>query len=161
MATDFLPFDTFTLAAVASELNSVLEGARVQKLRQTSPSEWGLSLYNASHGSQHLLLSADPRLFRVHLTQVKREPLPNAPGFLQVARKWLDGAYFVAATLPTWDRVARLQFRTPEGETVTAVCELMGRNANIVLTTGEGDSEIVRGVLRLLSRLKATANIEL
>ncbi len=148
MSTELIPFDTFTLAAVAAELTRTLEGARIQKLRQTSPVEFGVALYGAVGGATHLLVSADPRLFRVHLTQMRREPLPNAPGFLQVARKWLDGAYFVAATLPTWDRVLRLSFQTPEREAVHLVCELMGRNANVVLTTGEGGAEIVRGVLR-------------
>lgn len=148
MQTDWILFDSFVLAGVVAELNRVLEGARVQKLRQTSPVEFGLALYNSAFGAQHLLVSADPRLFRVHLTQVRREPLANAPGFLQVARKWLDGAYFVSAVMPGWDRLVRLRFRTPEGETVHLVCELMGRNANVILTTGEGSEEIIRGVLR-------------
>ncbi len=148
MPSDLILFDTFTLAAVAAELDRVLEGARVQKIRQTSPVEFGLALYNGAHGAQQLLVSADPRLFRVHLTQVRREPLPTATGFLQAVRKWLDGAYFVAATLPSWDRVLRIEFRTAENETVTLVCELMGRNANVVLTTGTGARETVRGVLR-------------
>ncbi|MBC7808990.1 MAG: NFACT family protein [Akkermansiaceae bacterium] len=148
MQTEVIPFDTFTFAAVAAELNRTLDGARIQKLRQTSSVEFGIALYGASGGANNLLITADPRLFRVHLTQVRREPLPTAPGFLQVARKWLDGAYFVAATLPTWDRVLRLSFQTPEKESVHLLCELMGRNANVVLTTGGGGAETVRGVLR-------------
>src|SRR6476469_3233035 len=111
MPTDLILFDTFTLAAIVAELNRVLEGARVQKIRQTSPVEFGVALYNGAFGVQHLFLSADPRLFRVHLTQMRRDPLPTASGFLQVARKWLDGAYFVSANMEYWDRILRLLFR--------------------------------------------------
>ena len=143
-----IPLDTFTLAAVADELNRTLDGARVQKVRQTAPAEIVLTLHNAAFGTQFLFVCADPRGFRVHLTQVKREPLSKETGFLQATRKWLDGARFVSANLPFWDRVLTLRFRSPDGDMANLVCELMGRNANIVLTTGAEQAMTVRHVLR-------------
>ncbi|MBC8140864.1 MAG: NFACT family protein [Armatimonadetes bacterium] len=146
-----IAFDTFVLAAVAEELSRALVGARVQKVRQVDATTFTLSLYGERGGASTLLVCADPRDFRVHLTQVRREPLPTATQFLQAARKWLDGATFVEAVLPTWDRLIRLTFRTPENETVYVFAELMGRNANVILATGVGDAPMIRAVLRRAS----------
>ena len=146
-----IPFDTFVLAAVAEELNRALAGARVQKVRQTDVATVTLSLFGDRSGASTLLVSADPKDFRVHLTQVRREPLPTATQFLQAARKWLDGATFVSADLPTWDRLLRVTFRTPENETVHLFAELMGRNANVILATGTENTATIRAVLRRAS----------
>jgi len=54
-----IPFDTFVLAAVASELRRSVPGAKVQKVQQPSPAEIVLSLYGRA-GAHKLLLSADP-----------------------------------------------------------------------------------------------------
>jgi predicted ribosome quality control (RQC) complex YloA/Tae2 family protein len=139
-----IAFDTFTLAAVASELRRLCVGARVQKVQQPSPTDLVLAVYGKS-GAQRLLLCADPQHFRVHLTQQKRENPINAPGFTQVCRKYLDGAFLTEVTMPRFDRVLRLAFRTHDGEQAALIAELMGRNANLVLVSGTGT---VRGVLR-------------
>ncbi len=139
-----IAFDTFTLAAVASELRRALEAARVQKVQQPSANEIILSLYGRG-GAHKLLLSADPQTFRVHLTQIKRDNPVTPPGFCQVCRKYLEGAWLDEIALPHFDRVLRLGFRTHDGERAALVAELMGRNSNVVLTSGAG---VVRGVLR-------------
>lgn len=139
-----IAFDTFTLAAVASELRRALDAARVQKVQQPSANEIILSLYGRG-GAHRLLLCADPQTFRVHLTQIKRDNPVTAPGFCQVCRKYLEGAWLDEIVLPHFDRVLRLGFRTYDGERAALVAELMGRNSNLVLTSGAG---VVRGVLR-------------
>lgn len=139
-----IALDTFTLAAVASEMRRALIGARVQKIQQPSPADIILSLYGRA-GAQRLLVSADPQTFRVHLTQVKRENPVTPPGFCQVCRKYLEGAWLDEIVLPHFDRVLRLGFRAHDGERATLVAELMGRNSNVVLVSGTG---LVRGVLR-------------
>ncbi len=139
-----IAFDTFTLAAVASELRRVLEAARVQKVQQPSANEIILSLYGRG-GAHRLLLCADPQTFRVHLTQIKRDNPVTAPGFCQVCRKYLEGAWLDEVAMPHFDRVLWLGFRTHDGERAALVAELMGRNSNLVLTSGAG---MVRGILR-------------
>lgn len=139
-----IPFDTFTLTAVAAELRRALLDATVQKVQQPSPHELSLALFGRQ-GAHRLLLSADPRNYRVHLTQTRQESPVNAPGFCQVCRKYLSGARLNQIALPRFDRVLRFVFRAHDSEEVTLVAELMGRNANLVLLSGAG---IVRGVLR-------------
>ena len=139
-----IPFDFFTLAAVVAELRLTLVGARVQKVQQPTANELVLSVYGRA-GARRLLISADPQAARLHLTQVKRENPVQPLGFCQVARKYVEGAWIEAVELPYPDRIVQIAFRSVEGERVTLVCELMGRNANVVLLSGAG---VVRGVLR-------------
>ena len=139
-----IPFDAFTLAAVAHELRPLLADARVQRIYQPTSTDIVLSLFGAS-GAQKLLLSADPRLLRVHLTQVRRENPKTAPNFCLVLRKDLEGARLMAVEQPRFDRILRLTFRAPEGGTVLLIAELMGRNSNLVLVSGTG---MIRAVIR-------------
>jgi|GEM_PF-153625 Predicted RNA-binding protein homologous to eukaryotic snRNP len=145
--TPLLPFDTFTLTAVAAELREALKGARVQKVQQPSPYEVVLALYGRG-GAHRLLLCVDPRLFRTHLTQVRRENPLHPPGFCQVARKYLEGARLDSVLLPRFDRVLHLTFDSGEFGRVLLAAELMGRNANLILAQGHEGAETVRGVLR-------------
>jgi predicted ribosome quality control (RQC) complex YloA/Tae2 family protein len=143
-----IPFDAFTLAAVAAELRKTIVGARVQKVQQPSETDLILALYGRS-GAQRLLLSADPKYFRAHLTQIRRENPVTPPGFCQVCRKYLEGGTVEAVTMPHFDRVLHLEFRTHDGEHALLIAELMGRNSNVVLVSGAG---VVRGTLRPVPR---------
>jgi predicted ribosome quality control (RQC) complex YloA/Tae2 family protein len=144
MTRQTLSFDSFVLAAVVHELRTLLLGAYVQKIQQPSPTDLIVSLYGRS-GAQRLLLSADPRTFRMHLTQVRRENPITPPGFCQVCRKYLEGATLVEVVMPRFDRLVDLVFQAPDGERMTLAVELLGRNTNVILHTG---SEIIRGALR-------------
>ena len=140
-----IPFDFFVLAAVAAELRAALVGGRIQKVQQPSTNEIILSTFSKAAGGRRLLLCVDPHAARVHFTQVKRDNPTQPPGFCQIARKYLEGAWIEAVELPFPDRVLHLVCRTVEGERVTLICELMGRNSNVVLVSG---TNTVRGVLR-------------
>lgn len=145
MSTLTIPFDFFVLAAVAAELRVALVGGRIQKVQQPSANELILSTFSKAAGGRRLLLSVDPHAARVHFTQVKRDNPTQPPGFCQIARKYLEGAWIESVELPFPDRVLHLACRTVEGERVTLICELMGRNSNLVLVSG---TNTVRGVLR-------------
>ena len=139
-----IPFDFFTLAAVVAELRPTLVGARVQKVQQPTANEVVISVYGRA-GARKLLIAADPQAARMHLTQQRRENPTPPLGFCQVARKYLEGAWIEAVELPYPDRLVQLVCRSVDGERVSLACELMGRNANVVLLSGAG---VVRGVLR-------------
>ena len=94
-----IPFDTFILAAAASELRRTILDVRVQKVQQPSAREVVLALYGRA-GAHKLLLCADPRDFRVHLTQMRRENPVTPPAFCQVCRKYLEGAWLDEIVLP-------------------------------------------------------------
>ncbi len=132
-------FDALVLAAVVSELREKLIGARVQKIQQPAPHDVIFSFFGRA-GAHRLLISADPQSPRMHLTQVRREALKTLPGFTQVARKDLDGAWLEDIQQPTLDRLAILKFSESE-----LIIELMGRNANVFLLDSE---RRVRATLR-------------
>lgn len=141
-----IPFDAFTLAAVAHELRRLLpDDSRVQRIYQPSPADLILSFFSETTGAHKLLLSADPRTFRVHLTQVRRESPKIPPAFCLVCRKDLEGAWLTNISMPRFDRVLRLSFRAPEGGSVFLFAELMGRNSNLILVSNTG---MIRGVIR-------------
>lgn len=141
-----IPFDTFTLAAVAHELRTALVGAFVQKIYQPSPNELVLNLYGGkTGGASRVLLCADPRLFRVHLTEARRPNPQTPPAFCSLCRKYLEQAEVLDFRLPRFDRILHITFRAEDGEKFLLTVELMGRNANIALVSGAG---IVRGTIR-------------
>ncbi|WP_395140544.1 NFACT family protein [Armatimonas sp.] len=140
-----IPFDFFVLAGVAAELRAALVGGRIQKVQQPSANELILSTFSKVAGGRRLLLCVDPHAARVHFTQIKRDNPTQPPGFCQIARKYLEGAWIESIEMPYPDRILHLVCRTVEGERVTLICELMGRNSNVILTSGAG---VVRGVLR-------------
>jgi predicted ribosome quality control (RQC) complex YloA/Tae2 family protein len=144
MSSPAIPFDAFTLAAVAAELRAVAVGGIVQKVQQPSAAELIVSVYGHA-GAQRVLLSADPQAPRVHLTQVRRENPVTPPNFCQLARKLLEGAVLTDVQMPRFDRVVHLVFRDHDGGQIRLVAELMGRNANLVLVTG---SDVVRAAIR-------------
>ena len=137
-------FDAFTLAAVCAEFQRTIVGARVQKIQQPSTNEIVFLLYGRA-GAQKVLLCADPKGFRVHLTQRKRENPIAAPQFCGVCRKYLDGAMVASVTMPRFDRVVRILFRAHDGEAISLIAELMGRNTNVILLSG---ADTIRGVMR-------------
>ncbi|MDX1932882.1 MAG: NFACT family protein [Capsulimonadales bacterium] len=144
MTVSLLPFDAFTLAAVCADLRATTVGARVQKIQQPIPEDLILLVYGRS-GAQRLLISTDPKSFRLHRTTQKRANPVQAPGFCQVCRKYLDGAFLLEVRQPRLDRVVELVFTVADGEKVRLIAELMGRNANLALVSGAG---IVLGVQR-------------
>lgn len=137
-------FDAFTLSAVASELRRTIRGSRVQKVQQPSATNLILSCYGST-GAHRLLLSADPKFFRAHLTQIRFPNPTEPPNFCALCRKYLEGALVEEVFLPRLDRVLHIILTSPDGEKMRLVAELMGRNANIVLVSGAG---IVRGAIR-------------
>ena len=144
-------FDALTLAAVCGELQRTLVGARVQRVQQPEGSELVLSLYGGA-GAHRLRIAADPAAPRVHLTQQKRDNPVQPPGFCQVARKDLEGAWLESASMPALDRVLHLSFVAADGSAATLILELMGRNANVFLLDAD---RRIRGSLRSETGVRA------
>lgn len=137
-------FDAFNLAAVVSDLRQTVVGARVQKIQQPVASELILLVYGRS-GAQRVIISTDPKSFRIHRTTRKRENPLNPPGFCQLCRKYLEGGFILEVVQPQFDRVVELVFTSASGGKLRLIAELMGRNANLILVSDAGS---VLGVMR-------------
>lgn len=105
------------------------------------PDELAVALEIYAGGRRHYLLaSAHPQHARVHLSTTKpRRGVEGETPLLLLLRKYVRGAQLSDVTQPAWERILRLKFQGPEGET-TLVIETMGRHSNILLLD---DAEVV------------------
>ncbi|HUV04494.1 MAG TPA: NFACT RNA binding domain-containing protein [Armatimonadota bacterium] len=127
-----MTFDSIVLAAVAAELNSKLVGGRMDGIHQPLPLDVVLAIRNK--GANHMLLvSADARSPRIHLTSIKRPNPKTPPNFCMLLRKHLGGSTFAGAEQVDFDRILHLNFAAYDGERLSLVVEIMGKHSNIIL----------------------------
>lgn len=132
--------DGLSLSAVVYELNSII-GGRIEKVQQPERDELLLSIHSAG-GSCRLLISASPENCRIVLTDEKKASPVEAPAFLMLMRKYLQGARIAGVVQPNMDRVVELLIETyselHDSIKLRLICEVMGRHSNIILTDEEG-----------------------
>ncbi|MFZ5634388.1 MAG: Rqc2 family fibronectin-binding protein [Bacillota bacterium] len=131
-----MPFDGMVLAAVRKELAEILTGCRIDKIYQPAREEVHLIL-NRPGKRYRLLLSADPGMARVHLTNRAGENPPSPPVFCMVLRKHLEGGRITGFSQPGYDRVLTISVDTRDdlggSSSKQVICEIMGRHSNIIL----------------------------
>lgn len=141
-----MPIDGIMLRAVCDEINRCAAGSRVDKIAQPEKDEVLLFLraYDAqTHQgcNMKLLLSADPSAPRVCFSSRSYENLDVPPNFCMLLRKHLTGARLICAEQPGLERVLVMRFdcRTEMREQTqrNIIVEIMGRCANIFLTSGD------------------------
>lgn len=130
-----IPFDSLTLAAVVSELRSLV-GYRVQQASQPDDTTLVLSFYGQG-GEARLLLSWHAEFARMHLTFRKPRNASQPPGFLQAVRAHLVGGRLESVEQQGFDRLARLAINGPKGRRFL-VLEAMGKHSNLVLLDDGG-----------------------
>ena len=129
--------DLRQLRATVDELNEILRGAVLQRVRQ--PDEERVLLGCRAPGqSFELLICIAPRLARLHLTSRSFSQPPNPFGFCQKLRHDCIGARIGGVSLPVADRVVEIGlFRGGELERRLLV-ELSSHHANAFLCDVEG-----------------------
>ena len=91
-----MPLDAITLSALAKELNSGLEGARIDKIQQPERDTVLLQVRSQSAGNRKLLLSASSNHPRLHYTEARYENPAQPPMFCMLLRKHLAGGRVVS-----------------------------------------------------------------
>lgn len=140
-----MTFDTFSTAAIATELRQTLLGGRIQRVTQTNSLTYGLEIY--IHPVRHyLIVSAEPQAPRVHLSNQKvRRGTGNETPLMLVLRKYLHSARLTAIDQPAYERLLFFSFVGPIGSTILAV-ELLGTRSNLILLDLD---QTILGVARL------------
>ena len=136
-----MAFDGFTMAALTRELSMHLADGRLQKIAQPEPDELLLTIKN-NRNSYRLVLSANPSLPLIYLTEeAKNSPL-TAPNFCMLLRKHLNGARITDISQFGLERVLRLEMenRNELGDLVrkALVIEIMGKHSNIIFLDESG-----------------------
>lgn len=140
-----MSFDTFALAALATELRQTLLGGRVQRVTQINSLTYGFEIF--IHPTRYyLVVSAEPQAPRLHLTlQKARRGVGHDTPLMLVLRKYMRGAILSAIEQPPFERMLYFHFDSRVGGTILAA-ELLGTRSNLLLL--EHDLTIL-GVARL------------
>jgi predicted ribosome quality control (RQC) complex YloA/Tae2 family protein len=128
--------DLAIIQKIAQELNEMLPGGFVNKIHQPLPREIVLSIRLRGGGGRKLVLSADPKLGRIHLTDMKIPNPPRPPRFCAYLRAHFQGARLLEVCAAADDRVVTITgVRGPEGQRqeLNLTLELLGRDSNILL----------------------------
>jgi predicted ribosome quality control (RQC) complex YloA/Tae2 family protein len=140
-----MSFDTFSVAAMAAELRSVILGGRVQRVTQIDSLTYGFEIY-VRPVRHYLVVSVEPRAARFHLTlnRVRRGAGNDTPLQL-VLRKYMRGARLKQVEQPPYERLLYLHFDTPFGPVVLAI-EMLGNRSNLLF---QAEDQTILGVARL------------
>lgn len=145
-----MPFDSFVLSGITSELQSTLIGGHVQRIMQ--PKELEVHLVIRSHGKNYrLMVSADARFARICLTKASPENPQTPPAFCMALRKHLEGSHLMEIKQIGFDRVIRMDFQYSDGTLHSLFVEIMGRHSNLVLVDEGGI--IIDSIKRIPHRL--------
>ncbi|MBR6921545.1 MAG: NFACT family protein [Clostridia bacterium] len=137
-----MPYDSFTAAAVVSQINKELSGARVERVNAPSADEIVLNLRTDDRRSVKLCLSASSSIPKVNLTDVVKDNPAQASALCMHLRKHLNSARLLSAEQPDFERVIKLKFAAtdemgyPRDEYI--FCEIMGKYSNVIVTDADG-----------------------
>ena len=141
-----MTFDTFAVAAMATELRQTLQGGRVQRVTQINPLTFGFEIY-VYPARHYLTLSVEPQAARLHLTRQKvRRGVGNDTPLMLVLRKYLRSAILKAIRQPPYERLLYFHFESPTAGPTILTVEMLDTRSNIILL--EPDQTIL-GVARL------------
>ncbi len=146
-----MAFDGITIASVVQELNEKIVGGRILKIAQPEKDELIITVKN--EGKQYrLLISADPSLPLIYLTEDNKPSPLTAPTFCMLLRKHLQNAKFISFSQPDFERIVRIEFEhlNEMGDlcTKTLIVELMGRYSNIIFVD---DKDVIVDSIRRVS----------
>jgi len=128
--------DLAILQKVAHELNEFLPGGFINKIHQPLPREIVLRVRVPRENEKRVMISADPLLGSIHITDLKIPNPPSPPRFCAYLRAHLQGATVRAVSCASDDRVVRIESvrGSRQGATeLDLILELLGRDSNILL----------------------------
>ena len=138
-----MAFDGITISSIVKELHDTLVGGRIYKIAQPENDELMLTIKN-NGGQKRLVISADPSLPLIYLTQTNKQSPMTAPNFCMLLRKHLQNAKILDITQPGLERVIRFQLEhlNELGDICekSLIIEIMGKHSNIIFLN---DKEIV------------------
>lgn len=152
-----MAFDGITTAALTKELSEKLTGGRVFRIIQPENDALLLTIkpeIERGGGQVRLLLSADPSLPLVYLTQDSPLAPVTAPSFCMLLRKYIQNGKIERVYQPGLERIIRfdIRHRSEMGDllTYTLVIELMGKHSNIMLLD---ENEVILDSIRHVSQM--------
>ncbi len=136
-----MTLDGITCQLLANELNTELEGKRVDKIYM--PDKHTVILHiRFTGGYKKLLISIDPGAPRICFADDTVDNPSIPPSFCMLLRKYLAGSRIESVTNPGYERIIEITVskydELKDRKTYTLTIELMGRFSNIVLINEGG-----------------------
>jgi len=151
-----MAFDGITTAALTAELNKRLSGGRISKVAQPENDELQITV-NSREGNLKLLLSADPSLPLVYITENSKKSPATAPNFCMVLRKYLQGGRIIDVSQPGLERAIRIDAEhldeMGDVRRLSLITEIMGKHSNIILTEDDNGKEKIIDSIKHVSAL--------
>jgi predicted ribosome quality control (RQC) complex YloA/Tae2 family protein len=139
------------LRRAASLLETLIQGHRIQALKQTDATSVVLTSYGgADTGRRHVCFSCRPGCARVSQLKAPPRSVSKPPGFLQYLRSHVDGARIEGTRLIQDDRQLALRLRTDEGD-FDLLLTILGPRSNIFLLKSDG---VIVAAMRPLSETR-------
>lgn len=140
-----MALDGIYFSNVVREISTGLEGSRVDKVNQPE-SDVIILTFRGRSGNRKLLITSNSSFSRLHFTEIQRQNPLQAPLFLMVLRKHLQGAFFEGIRQLDGDRLVNLTFSGKDemgfDQKFILSVEMMGRHSNIILIR-ERDMKII------------------
>ncbi len=143
-----MAYDAGMLRAVLHEINTLCQGAKVEKLYQPTGDEIDLLLH-AGRQNLRLCMQLGSHAPRLSLSRLSKENPASAPMFCMLLRKHLVGARLLSAEQAGFERVAVFSFATHDEMGFDTqrllVAEVMGKYSNLMLLD---EKKKILGVLK-------------
>ena len=132
-----MPQDAYNLRYLCSELNSLLQGGKINRIIQPIEEEVVFTVWTGRE-TVKLVLDVNPAMPRIGIAKTEKVAPLTPLNFCMLLRKHLLNATINAIELVGFDRVVKISL-TASDEFVSAVektlyVELMGRYSNVILT---------------------------
>ncbi|MDP4093432.1 MAG: NFACT RNA binding domain-containing protein [Bacillota bacterium] len=135
-----MPFDGVVAKCMAAELSELLCGSRIEKIYQPEADE--IIMHIRTKGSNYkLLISANAKYPRIHITGSQKENPMSAPAFCMLLRKHLSGGKILNVEFHDFERIITLHVESindiEEYTVKRLTVEIMGRYSNIILVSDQ------------------------
>lgn len=136
-----MPLDASAVRCAAYEIDKMVKGGRIEKIYQPERDEIVLAV-KTPKGNFRLVISANSANPRFYITNTVKENPSEPPMFCMLMRKHISSGRIIAVESVDFERIARIviESRNEMGDTVQKylICEIMGKNSNIILTDEKG-----------------------
>ena len=140
-----MALDGVFIAAIVNELKDKLVGGRIYKIYQPEQDELWLVIKNRGEDgneTNRLVISANPSLPLIHLTDRVKENPSVAPNFCMLLRKHIGNGRITGIAQPDFERI--MCFTIEHLDDMGDLCkkqlivEIMGKHSNIIFTDDKG-----------------------
>lgn len=140
-----MALDGVFIAAIVNELKDKLVGGRIYKIYQPEQDELCLVIKNRGEDgneTSRLVISANPSLPLIHLTDKVKENPSVAPNFCMLLRKHIGNGRITGIAQPNFERIVcfSIEHLDEMGDLCKKqlIVEIMGKHSNIIFTDDKG-----------------------